>query len=155
MKRKKTNITTASLRSASSKRSRRIVTTTNNDKSNIALSSISSKNQKSRNPKSSNTKKVIGSANIRAYFCHGCNKEFRIYSSIQMFINKHLIGNENCVKVFPQCVCKKVFYDKKGLKAHQSRKNSNSECFRQYTHELTNTRFNSSDVAIQTIMKLS
>ena len=155
MKRKKTNITTASLRSASSKRSRRTVTTINNDKSNIALSSISSKNQKSRNPKSSNTKKVIGSANIRAYFCHGCNKEFRIYSSIQMFINKHLIGNENCVKVFPQCVCKKVFYDKKGLKAHQSRKNSNSECFRQYTHELTNTRFNSSEVAIQPIRKLS
>ena len=72
-----------------------------------------------------------------------------------MFINKHLIGNDKCIKFFPQCVCKKIFYDKKTLKAHQSRKNPNSECYKQYTREMSDSRFNSSEVAIQPIKKLS
>ena len=151
MKKRKTNITTASLRSASSKRSRKTVTAVSNQRSSTTQSFHSSKNQTSSNF----NKKVIGSANSRAYFCHGCNNEFKIYSSIQMFIKKHLIGNEKCAKVFPQCVCKKIFYDNKSLKAHQSRKNPNSECYKQYKQEMSDTRFNSSEVAIQPIKKLS
>ena len=146
MKRKKTNITTVSLRSASSKRSRRNKSTANKNTTNISQSTKAQKNS---------SKKPIGSASHHAYFCHGCNKEFRLYSTVQMFINKHLIGNEKCLKVFPRCVCNKVFYDKKRLKAHQSRKNKNSDCFKQYSHELTDTKFNSSEVAIQPIRKTS
>ena len=150
MKRKKTNITTALLRSASSKRSRRkpsLFSMTHDHKENsnhISSTNAFTTDLLQRHP----TKNKVGSASKRAYFCHGCNKEFCIYSSIQMFINKHLIGNQKCMQVFPKCICQKIFYDKKRLKAHQSQKPKNTDCYKEYSHEITDTKFNTSKVAI-------
>ena len=116
MKRKKPNITTASLRSASSsKRSRRVtstknhlqITNTSNSYYSFALGG------RTNNANKSIEKTPVGSASKKAYFCHGCNKEFRLYSSVQMFINKHVNGNKKCLKVYPKCICGKIFYDKK------------------------------------------
>ena len=156
MKRKKPNITTASLRSASSsKRSRRVtstknhlqITNTSNSYYSFALGG------RTNNANKSIEKTPVGSASKKAYFCHGCNKEFRLYSSVQMFINKHVNGNKKCLKVYPKCICGKIFYDKKKLKAHQSRKSKDSDCFKEFSCERTDTKFNSTEVAIQPIRK--
>ena len=43
----------------------------------------------------------------------------------------------------------------KRLKAHQSRKSKNSACYEQLLTNLTNTKFNSSEVTIQQVRKPS
>ena len=154
MNKKRTNITTASLRSASSKRSRRNTTNANNTQSITTSTSHKQHTRRDHNSQKNN-KKPIGSASEKAFFCKGCNKEFRLYSTVQMFINRHLDRNEKCLKFFPQCICKKIFYDTKRLRAHQSRKNKNSECYKQLSQELTDSKFNSSEVIIQPARKSS
>ena len=154
MNKKRTNITTASLRSASSKRSRRNTTNANNTQSITTSTSHKQHTRRDHNSQKNN-KKPIGSASEKAFFCKGCNKEFRLYSTVQMFINRHLDRNEKCLKFFPQCICKKIFYDRKRLRAHQSRKNKNSECYKQLSQVLTDSKFNSSEVIIQPARKSS
>ena len=43
---------------------------------------------------------------------------------------------------------------KKNLKSHQSRSSKTKECWKQYQREITNTKFNSSEVAIQPIKNI-
>ena len=49
----------------------------------------------------------------------------------------------------------KVFYDIKHLKAYQSRKNKNTSCYQKFITDLTNTKFNSSEVTILQVRKPS
>ena len=113
MKSYKHNITTASLCSASSKISRRNiisqVTHTSKDKSSNVLNNNSKK-------------KPIGNNNYKPIFCHGCNNAFTFYNNVALFMNQHVHKNDTCQKVYPKCVCSKVFYDLKCLESHQSRK---------------------------------
>ena len=117
MKSYKCNITTASLRSASSKRSRRNiisqVTHISKDKSSNIFN-----NNKKKNPIGNNKHKLI--------FCYSCNNSFVFFQNINLFMNQHVHKNEIYIKVYPKCVCNKLFYNMKRLKAHQSRKSKNS-----------------------------
>ena len=113
MKSYKHNITTASLCSTSSKRSRRNI---------ISQVTHSSKEKSSNVFKNNKKKNTIGNYKYKPIFCHGCNNAFTFYKNISLFMTQHVHKNEMCQKVYPKCVCDKVFYDLKCLKSHQSRK---------------------------------
>ena len=151
MKRKNNNITTASLRSFSSRnRTRKKNPSISN---NVATNkTYSSSKQKSTTTANKYAKKAtIGSASKQTFTCMGCKNIFRIYLNVSDFMKKHPKSNDKCHKAFPKCVCGKIFYDEKHLKSHQSRSSKTKECWKQYQREITNTKFNSSEVIIQPI----
>ena len=81
MKRKKTNITTTSLCSVSSKRSKRAISTTNTNshlQSPNASNPYSSTLGRPNNADIRTEKTTVGSESKKAHFCHGCNKKFRL-----------------------------------------------------------------------------
>ena len=154
MKRKNNNITTASLRSFSSRnRTRKKNPSISN---NVATNkTYSSSKQKSTTTANKYAKKAtIGSASKQTFTCIGCKNVFRIYLNVSDFMKKHPKSNDKCHKAFPKCVCGKIFYDEKHLKSHQSRSSKTKECWKQYQREITNTKFNSSEVAIQPIKNI-
>ena len=146
MKSYKRNITTASLCSASSKRSRRNI---------ISQVTLTSKQKPSNVSNNIKKKTAIGNNKYKLIFCHGCNNEFKFYQNINLFMIQHVHKNKTCLKVYPKCVCDKVFYNIKRLKAHQSRKSKNCACYQKFCTDLTNTKFNSSEVTIQQVRKPS
>ena len=100
MKSYKCNITTASLCSASSKRSRRNI---------ISQVTHTSKDKSSNIFNNNKQKKTIGNNKYKPIICHGCNNAFKFYKNISLFMNQHVHKNETCHQVYPQCVCDKVF----------------------------------------------
>ena len=98
---------------------------------------------------------LFGNYKYKPIFCYGCNYAFTFYKNISLFMTQHVHKNEMCQKVYPKCVCDKAFYDLKCLKAHQSRKKKHTICHQQFLTDLTNTKFNSSEVTIQQVRKPS
>ena len=158
MKRKNTNITTASLRSSSSKnRSKRRANTLISNNLASSRSNLNSNNQTTHKVTTKTARKstTIGSSSKQTFTCLGCKNEFKIYLNVSDFMKKHPKSNDRCHKAFPKCVCGKIFYDKTHLKSHQSRSSKTKECWKQYQREITDTKFNSSEVIIQPIKSKS
>ena len=120
MKRKNhLNITSSSLRSSSSRRSRK--------KTNFAVSYPVSQHQKQQSSTNSNknnttNSRIIGNSSKKSFFCKGCNNTFNIYSSVNTFLNRHVKSNDKCPLAYPKCsACGKIFYEDKHLLSHKSK----------------------------------
>ena len=91
MKSYKHNITTASLRSASLKKSRRNI---------ISQVTHTSKDKPSYVFNNNNKKRPIGNNKYKLIFCYGCNNEFKFYQNMNLFIIKYVHKNKTCLKVY-------------------------------------------------------
>lgn len=143
----KINISTASLRSASSSRraARR------NHSSNISFSQSKTNLTSITTTTSSLTTTKPNQYQPKVFICKGCNVSFKNYPTPSIFINRHVKSNDKCPKHYPQCHCGKIFYDETNLRSHQSRTNKNSDCYKSYLAKKTNSKYTSSEVKIQPI----
>ena len=113
------NISTASLRSSSSRRSRR---STTNPSSNPKPSSKSIHKRQSNLKHSIKKGRIIGKSSKKSFHCNGCNNTFNIYPSTNAFLNLHVKSNDHCPTAYPKCfACGKLFFEEKHLISHQSK----------------------------------
>ena len=148
MKRKHNlNISNISLRSSSSRRSRR-------QNSNYASSKSNNTNQQIS--KTISPKRVVGKSSNKEIYCLGCQNSFKIYTSTTTFLNQHVKSNDTCPKFYPKCKgCHKLFYQETHLTSHQMKSNKNSPCYKEYICNKINTKFCSSAVEMLPIKKKS